>query len=69
MSVDGPNISLPGAPVDPSPCGGSGGPTPPPPVNDPPTADAGGPYVVNEGGTVTLTGSGTDPDSDPLTYA
>ncbi|MDP2734062.1 MAG: cadherin-like domain-containing protein, partial [Hoeflea sp.] len=26
------------------------------PVNDPPVANAGGPYTVNEGGTVLLTG-------------
>ena len=37
--------------------------------NQPPTADAGGPYTVAEGGTVTLTGSGSDPDGNPLTYA
>ncbi|MDQ5840588.1 MAG: PKD domain-containing protein, partial [Chloroflexota bacterium] len=39
--------------------------------NRPPVASvtepAGG-YVVTEGGTVTLHGSGTDPDGDPLTY-
>ena len=34
----------------------------------PPTADAGGPYVVNEGSTVLLDGTGsTDPENDPLT--
>jgi predicted extracellular nuclease len=38
-------------------------------LNDPPTADAGGPYSVAEGSSVTLTGSGTDPDGDPLSYA
>jgi hypothetical protein len=37
--------------------------------NQPPTADANGPYIVNEGEAVTLTGSGVDPDNDPLTYA
>jgi photosystem II stability/assembly factor-like uncharacterized protein len=37
--------------------------------NQPPTADANGPYTVEEGGTVTLNGSGSDPDNDPLTYA
>jgi hypothetical protein len=37
--------------------------------NSPPTADAGGPYSVDEGGSVGLTGTGSDPDSDPLTYA
>ncbi|MEX2093581.1 MAG: PKD domain-containing protein, partial [Pirellulales bacterium] len=36
-----------------------------------PTADTGGPYTVGEGGTVTLSGSGTDPAgaADPLTFA
>jgi PKD repeat protein len=37
--------------------------------NKPPTADAGGPYDVPEGGSVALSGSGGDPDGDPLTYA
>jgi hypothetical protein len=35
----------------------------------PPTADAGGPYSVDEGGSVTLTGSGTDPGGEPLSLA
>jgi len=34
-----------------------------------PTASAGGPYTVNEGSCVMLTGSGTDPQGLPLTYA
>ena len=35
-----------------------------------PTADAGGPYVTNEGTDVVLDASGsTDPDGGPLTYA
>jgi len=40
-------------------------------VNEPPTADAGGPYTVVAGNAVTLSGSGTDPDGDPqlLTFA
>ena len=35
-----------------------------------PTADTGGPYTVDEGGTITLLGSGTDPAgaADPLTF-
>jgi VCBS repeat-containing protein len=38
-------------------------------VNDPPTANAGGPYQVNEGDSVPLDGSGSDPDQgDTLTY-
>lgn len=37
--------------------------------NAPPTADAGGPYSVDEGGSVTLTASGSDPNGDTLTYA
>jgi predicted extracellular nuclease len=38
-------------------------------INDPPTVDAGGPYNVNEGGSVALTATGTDPEGQPLTYA
>lgn len=37
--------------------------------HQPPTADAGGPYVVNEGSVVQLDGTGsTDPEGNPLTY-
>lgn len=40
-----------------------------PPVNSPPTANAGANQTVNEGVTVNLSGSGSsDPESDPLTY-
>ena len=39
------------------------------PVNDPPTANAGGPYTVDEGSSITLNGSGSDVDSTVLTYA
>ncbi len=40
------------------------------PENQPPNADAGGPYSVPEGGNVALNGAGSaDPDDDPLTYA
>jgi hypothetical protein len=39
------------------------------PPNQAPTADAGGPYAVDEGGSVGLSGSGSDPNGDPLTYA
>ena len=39
------------------------------PTNRPPAADAGGPYAGTYGGPVTLTGSGSDPDGDSLTYA
>jgi PKD repeat protein len=39
------------------------------PFSPPPTADAGGPYTVPEGGTVTLDGSGSsDFSGGPLTY-
>jgi len=39
-------------------------------LNQPPLADPGGPYVVEEGSTVTLDGSRSlDPDGDPLTFA
>lgn len=38
--------------------------------HDPPTADAGGPYVVDEGSGVQLDGTGSsDPEGNPLTYA
>jgi len=33
-----------------------------------PTAEAGGPYTVNEGGTVLVAGAGTDPANDALTF-
>lgn len=40
------------------------------PPNQPPTVQAGGPYTVDEGGAVTLTANGSDPDpGDTLTYA
>jgi len=35
--------------------------------NAPPVASAGGPYFGSEGSSVTLGGSATDPDSDPMT--
>jgi hypothetical protein len=39
-------------------------------TNRPPTADARGPYPVAEGGSIPLSGSGTDPDpGDTLAYA
>jgi hypothetical protein len=34
-----------------------------------PSVSAGGPYSVDEGGTVTLAASGSDPDGDSITYA
>jgi hypothetical protein len=37
--------------------------------NAPPTADAGGPYSVGEGSSVSLSASGTDPNGDTLAYA
>ena len=42
---------------------------PTPPVNQPPTANAGGPYNGTVGQAVAFSGSGTDPDSDPLTFS
>lgn len=36
--------------------------------NAPPTADAGGPYFVDEGVSVLVAGLGSDPDDDPLTF-
>ena len=38
------------------------------PRNQPPTANAGSDQTVEKGDEVTLRGSGTDPDGDPLTY-
>ena len=38
-------------------------------VNTAPTADAGGPYAVAEGGSVVLSASGSDANGDSLTYA
>ena len=38
-------------------------------LNASPTVDAGGPYEVVEGESVTVTATGDDPDGDPLTYA
>ena len=39
------------------------------PVNVPPSADAGGPYSVTEGGSVTLSATGVDPEGSALTFA
>ena len=38
-------------------------------VNQPPTANPGNDQTVNEGDTVSLNGSGTDPDNNTLTFA
>jgi predicted extracellular nuclease len=38
-------------------------------LNAPPTVDAGGPYSVVEGQSVTVTATGSDPNGDALTYA
>lgn len=38
-------------------------------LNRPPVVTANTPLTVNEGSQVTLSGSATDPDNDPLTYA
>ena len=38
------------------------------PPNLPPTANAGGPYTVSEGASITLTGGGSDPEGAALTY-
>lgn len=38
-------------------------------VNDAPVVAAGGPYAVDEGSVVALSGTATDPENDPLTYA
>lgn len=36
--------------------------------NKPPVVEANGPYSVDEGGSVAVTASGSDPDNDPLTF-
>ena len=38
-------------------------------LNAGPTVDANGPYTVGEGGSVSLSATGTDPNGDTLTYA
>jgi predicted extracellular nuclease len=38
-------------------------------LDQPPVADAGGPYTVDEGSTVTVSATASDPDGDPVTYA
>lgn len=38
-------------------------------LNHPPAADAGGPYSVAEGGSVTVSATGSDADGDTLAYA
>lgn len=39
------------------------------PSNKPPTVSTDGPYIVNEGGAVTLNAFGSDPDGDSLSYS
>ena len=41
----------------------------PPPVDNPPTANAGADQTVDEGATVTLNGSGSDPDGEAVTFS
>jgi hypothetical protein len=38
-------------------------------LNDPPSSSAGGPYSADEGSTVTLTASGSDPEGGTVSYA
>jgi uncharacterized protein len=38
-------------------------------LNGPPSVDAGGPYAVVEGSSVTVSATGSDPDGDSLSYA
>ncbi|HVT05503.1 MAG TPA: FG-GAP-like repeat-containing protein [Thermoanaerobaculia bacterium] len=38
-------------------------------INNPPTATAGGPYSVTEGGDVTVSATGSDPDGGTVTYS
>ena len=52
-------------------CGGGGGggaPQQPPPNNAPPTANAGPDQTADEGTTVQLAGSGTDPEGAAVIY-
>ncbi|MFC1718911.1 PKD domain-containing protein, partial [Candidatus Poribacteria bacterium] len=37
-------------------------------TNEPPTVEAGGPYSVNEGSSIEVTASGSDPNNDPITF-
>jgi conserved repeat domain/conserved repeat domain/conserved repeat domain/conserved repeat domain/conserved repeat domain len=54
---------------DPDPGSGNDAATATVLVNRPPTADPFGPYTVPEGGSVHLSGAGSDPDSDAITFA
>ncbi len=38
-------------------------------LDDPPTVSANGPYAVDEGGSVALSASGTDPEGGPVSFA
>ena len=38
------------------------------PSNNPPTAAAGGPYTGNEGSSINISGTGTDPDGGPVSF-
>ncbi|HEX6384299.1 MAG TPA: PKD domain-containing protein, partial [Anaerolineae bacterium] len=57
-SWDGPGDSLPPALTVEWACA----------ANEPPTADAGGPYLVAVGNTISLDGTGTDPEGQTVTY-
>jgi PKD repeat protein len=48
--------------------GGRSSDTAPVHINNPPTADAGGPYAGTEAIPITLDGTASDPDRDPITY-
>jgi len=39
------------------------------PINYPPTVDAGGPYTVAEGASISVSAIGSDPEGGPVTYA
>lgn len=74
MLLNAPNTDIEGNsrpdPADSNPdMGAYENPLGTPILNTPPTADAGGPYTVGEGGLVLVTASGSDPDGDPLTFA
>lgn len=65
-----PNVSNPGWTDEDADGIGDACDSTPAPVNNPPTGvSAGGPYTVNEGGTVQVSATGSDPENGPLVFA
>lgn len=66
LTPNGVAVNPPTGPASPP-----GGPaTPPAPTNAAPTADAGGPYAITDGNSLTIDATlSSDPDGDPLTYS